>query len=223
MPTKCKHTYFVDVFTFPVWRVLPCWQSSVWEKTLCSVSLAALRTINVLWVSKEYISFHSWNWRSPRTLHLKRTFPASEQITLFWNPASMKSSLVIKSLLNLSTSSMILVASHQSNNQNQSRCNHLYQYGLGNDCLQTKSRARRTAPPAALWKQLANQLRSAPSLTSWPTSRQRLVQYDWRSEGVYTVCKCAAGAGKKCRLVDNIRARLGSEANFGSHEIKISS
>ena len=29
-------------------------------------------------------------------------------------------------------------------------------------------------------------------------------------------------AGKKCRLVDNIGARLGSEANFGSHKIKIS-
>ena len=30
-------------------------------------------------------------------------------------------------------------------------------------------------------------------------------------------------AGKKCRIVDNVRARLGSEANFGSHKIKISS
>ena len=30
-------------------------------------------------------------------------------------------------------------------------------------------------------------------------------------------------AGKKCRLVDNIGARLGSEANFGSRKIKISS
>ena len=29
-------------------------------------------------------------------------------------------------------------------------------------------------------------------------------------------------AGKKCRLVDNIGARLGSETNFGSHKIKIS-
>ena len=28
-------------------------------------------------------------------------------------------------------------------------------------------------------------------------------------------------AGKKCQLVDNIGARLGSEANFGSHKIKI--
>ena len=28
--------------------------------------------------------------------------------------------------------------------------------------------------------------------------------------------------GKKCRLVDNIGARLGSEANFGSHKTKIS-
>ena len=33
----------------------------------------------------------------------------------------------------------------------------------------------------------------------------------------------ARRAGKKCRLVDNIKARLGSEANFGSHKIKISS
>ena len=32
-----------------------------------------------------------------------------------------------------------------------------------------------------------------------------------------------ARAGKKYRLVDNIGARLGSEANFGSHKIKISS
>ena len=30
-------------------------------------------------------------------------------------------------------------------------------------------------------------------------------------------------AGKKCRLVNNIQARLGSEANFGSHKIHISS
>ena len=30
-------------------------------------------------------------------------------------------------------------------------------------------------------------------------------------------------AGKKYRLVDNIGARLGSEANFGSHKIKIAS
>ena len=32
-----------------------------------------------------------------------------------------------------------------------------------------------------------------------------------------------ARAGKKCRLVDNIGARLGSKAYFGSHTIKISS
>ena len=30
-------------------------------------------------------------------------------------------------------------------------------------------------------------------------------------------------AGKMCRHVDNIGARLGSEANFGSQKIKISS
>ena len=30
-------------------------------------------------------------------------------------------------------------------------------------------------------------------------------------------------SGKKCQLVDNIGARLGSEANFMSHKIKISS
>ena len=30
-------------------------------------------------------------------------------------------------------------------------------------------------------------------------------------------------AGKKCRLVDNIGARLGSEANFGSHKVRSSS
>ena len=36
---------------------------------------------------------------------------------------------------------------------------------------------------------------------------------------VYDLCR----AGKKYRLVDNIGARLGSEANFGSDKIKIAS
>ena len=47
---------------------------------------------------------------------------------------------------------------------------------------------------------------------------------------ISTEIDCSAGAryavaraGKKCRLVDKIGARLCSEANFGSHKIKISS